>query len=69
MPTNLNDWILVEIGLIGWRGERAIGLPPDISGQIHYLFKGTLDTQDKYWTHRDSGQVTKALLKKIMKKD
>ena len=43
------------IGLIGWRGERAIGLPPDISGQIHHLFKGTLDTQDKYWTHGGAG--------------
>ena len=42
-------------GLIGWRGIRAIGLPQDIHGQIHWLFKGTLDQKDEHWTHGGSG--------------
>lgn len=41
-------------GLVGWRGERAFGLPKDLPGQLHKLMVETFE-QPKDWHHGGPG--------------
>ena len=41
-------------GLIGWRGERAKGLPTTLSGQLHHLMKGLFESH-KDWSDGGPG--------------
>lgn len=41
-------------GLVGWRGDRAIGLPKTLSGQIHLLMTEIYDT-GKNWNDGGKG--------------
>lgn len=43
-------------GLVGWRGDRAKGLPEDFGGQAHKLMAELFDNhQGKDWTHGEAG--------------
>lgn len=43
-------------GLVGWRGDRAIGLPKTLSGQIHWLMEDIHNNKKaKNWTDGGSG--------------
>ena len=40
------------IGLVGWRGPRAVNLPEDFDGQAHKLMEELFaNSQGKDWTH------------------
>lgn len=45
-------------GLIGWRGERAKGLPTTLSGQLHHLMKGLFENS-KEWSDGGPGMNIK----------
>lgn len=43
-------------GLVGWRGERAKGLPKSLSGQIHKLMEETYNNPSAIdWSHGGPG--------------
>ena len=44
------------VGLIGWRGERAKGLPTDFGGQAHELMNGLFSNDEAlHWSHGGTG--------------
>lgn len=55
------------IGLIGWRGPRAINLPNNLPGQIHQLMSEIYDNPNaKNWSHGGQGtgiQTGKEMMK------
>lgn len=46
-------------GLVGWRGERALGLPTDLPGQLHKLMVETFE-KPKGWHHGGPGMGIKS---------
>lgn len=48
------------IGVVGWRGPRAIGLPTTLSGQIHKLMEEVFNNpKAKDWSHGGPGMNIK----------
>lgn len=44
------------VGLIGWRGDRAKGLPKDFGGQAHELMNGLFSNDEAlHWSHGGVG--------------
>lgn len=49
------------IGVVGWRGPRAIGLPTTLSGQIHKLMEEVFNNpKAKDWSHGGPGMNIKS---------